>query len=137
METIGNWWTRPLWCETTGEEEELPALERCLRRVRYHLSEYGSFERHYYGGTAAYAEGGLQSAKGLTSGAGWEDDICIKADLDRALRLITRRQRQAIVLCYIGGYGQREAGEKMGVRQQVVYKHLQVGVKSIATILAG
>lgn len=101
-----NWWTEPLFAELVGmERERLTPLQRCQRRVDYYLTDYeGHFSHHYYADnvTADGREsGGGGNGKEATQ-ATFEEEIAVKADLDRAIRLCTQVQRRFIELCCIG-----------------------------------
>lgn len=52
-----------------------------------------------------------------------------------AVRLLPRRQREAIVLCLVAGYSRSEAAEMMGVGVETVKSHLQRGRQTLAGIL--
>ena len=138
-ETVENWWTEPLFTEITGQEGPLEPLERVERRVRYYLSNYvAEFTCHYYpANRSAECGDGRGGGWGTGKQRAFHDDIDTKADLDRALRRISRQQRRAVYLCIVGGCSEREAGRLMRVGRPRVNRFLQAGVENIAKILAG
>lgn len=65
------------------------------------------------------------------------DMIDILADIDNAIKKcnLTDRQRK-IVSMYMLGYVEEKIGEKFGITQQAVNKHLQYSCKKIAEYLS-
>lgn len=139
MQQTANWWTEPLWKEIVGESGELTPLERAERRVRYHLAHYEAFGQYYCPSIMQLNSDNVGVPQCLVMSAAWMEAICIKADLDRAMKMLSRGQRRAIVLCLLagGGFSYREAARLMRCHHSVVGRLCARGVKQIAGILAG
>lgn len=59
------------------------------------------------------------------------DFVINRIDVERALTLITPRQRFAITYYYTLGYNINEVANELGVTEEAVYKILQRGIKKI------
>ncbi len=133
--TATNWWMQ--------ERDDYALVKRepfdiVRGKVRYYLGIYAELcERVEYGRQQAGDGSSGGGSPVPTYSAVWVEDVCTKADLDRALKFCTHRQREAVKLVFIGGFFQSEAGRLMGIERSVVSRHCTAGLKRMVTVLIG
>ncbi|MFA5786387.1 MAG: sigma-70 family RNA polymerase sigma factor [Actinomycetota bacterium] len=60
-----------------------------------------------------------------------EESVTLRLGLVAALRLLPRRQREAIGLRYLGGFSEAEVAEALGVTQGAVKTHIHRGTAAL------
>jgi len=58
--------------------------------------------------------------------------LCVKCDLDMAVRRLTGRRREVVLLHFGGGVGQVALARRYGISQAVVSREIQKAVRSMA-----
>lgn len=64
------------------------------------------------------------------------DAICILLDLNNAIERagLTERQREAVFYIYVEDLTQKDAGERMGIRQVTIKEHADGAIDKIARV---
>ena len=133
-----NWWAR----RTSYSNNRTP-VEIATSRVRYYLTIYPQLEgaAHYgsalWGGDDDAPKLFVASAEDYPSGPAWEENACIKADLDSSLRQCTRRQQEAVRARFLtAGSSYRDAAASLPGKPDV-YRLCTRAIATMGKLLAG
>ena len=59
------------------------------------------------------------------------ENVLIKIDLEKGYKLLTKREKNIIILYYLEGYKDEEIAKIYGVRQQSVNESRKKGIKKL------
>ena len=125
-----NYWTRPFLLRGITDPQECS-----LKRVRMWLGLYPCLVASCRLGCKLDASASSGGSLGSTGSAGFTELVCVKADLDVAMRNLPPRWRIVMCLHYHEGLLQREIGKLMHCNQSTISRILSSGCIQMASQL--
>lgn len=134
---VENWWTR-----RTSDTNNRTPVEIATARVRYYLTIYPQLEGAAHGAALWGADDDapklfVPTSEDYPGGPAWEENACIKADLDRSLKQCTRMQQRAVQAKFREGVDYRTAAAKLRQPRTAIQQRCTLAIKTMGMVLAG